>query len=257
MDDYAGKTVLITGASKGLGQVAAAAFAASGASVFMAARTEEKLEALRLSLPTPDHHRTFPADLTDPGNIGRLANALLAGFGPPDIVIHSMGGGLGFHDPLPTTEQLDDLFRTNLCASMELNRVLIPTMCKDGDNGRYIVHVGSTASTAAIASVGYNTVKAALAAYVRSLGNEYAPTNVVITGILPGAFYAPGNSWEILEQDKPETVERFVKERLPRGMIAKSEEILPLLFLLTGSGASMMAGTCVAIDAGEGHSYAA
>lgn len=256
MVNYANKTVLVTGASKGLGHVAATAFATSGAKVFMAARTEEKLEELRLSLPIPDNHRIFSKDLTDPGNICQLANALLEVFGPPDIVIHCMGGGLGLHDPLPPAEQLDTLFRTNLCTSMELNRLLIPKMCKDGDSGRYVVHVGSTASTEAIASVGYNTIKAALAAYVRSLGNEFAPTNVVITGLLPGAFFAPGNSWEILKRDKPEIVERFVKERLPRGKIAKSEEILPLLYLLTGSGASMMAGTCIAIDAGESNSYA-
>ena len=99
-------------------------------------------------------------------------------------------------------------------------------------------------------------MKAALAAYVRSLGREYASTGVVVTGILPGAFYAPGNSWRRLEADKPEVVEKFVAERLPRGHIAEAEELLPMLFLLTGPGAAMMAGTCIAIDAGESRAYA-
>ena len=111
--------------------------------------------------------------------------------------------------------------------------------------------------TCALPIFGYNTVKAGLAAYVRSVGNALAGSNVIVTGILPGAFYGPGNAWRRMEETKPEVAAKFAAERLPRGRIAEGEEMLPLLFLLTGPGASMMAGTCVAIDAGESHAYAA
>lgn len=255
MDDYTGKSVVITGASKGLGWIAATAFAGRGARLLVAGRTEDKLRELTRSLPRPDDHLVFCGDLLDCAEVARLADMARAECGAPDVMIHCMGGGYGFREPLLGWDQLEKLHRVNLAAGAELNRLLVPAMTEKG--GGHIVHVGSTASTEAIGSVGYNTVKAALAAYTRSVGNALAGSNVVVTGILPGAFYGPGNAWRRMEATKPGVAAQFAAERLPRGRIAKGEEIVPLLFLLTGPGASMMAGTCVAIDAGESHAYAA
>lgn len=254
MTDYTDKTILITGASKGLGSIAAAAFAARGARLCLVGRTESRLAELRASLPGPDAHWTFCGDLLEQSSVERLAADVQQRWQAPDVILHCMGGGYGFREPLLTWEQFEMLYRVNFAAGAELNRLLFPEMTKR--SGGYVVHVGSTASTEAIGSVGYNTVKAALAAYVRSVGNAFAGTNVVVTGILPGAFYGPGNAWRRMEETKPEIAAKFAAERLPRGRIAEGEEIMPLLFLLTGEGASMMAGTCVAIDAGESHAYA-
>ena len=118
-----------------------------------------------------------------------------------------------------------------------------------------VIHVGSTSSQEATGSVAYNTVKASLAAYVRSLGRELAHTGVVVCGLLPGAFYAPGNSWRRLEANKPEVVEQFVESNLPRKKIAEAKEVVSLIQFLAGEGASMMSGCCVPIDAGEGKAY--
>jgi 3-oxoacyl-[acyl-carrier protein] reductase len=253
MDEYADKTVLITGASKGLGSIAAVAFAERGARVYLVGRTEERLQELRQSLPKPDSHKIFCGDLLERETVEQLTKKVQQDWGAPGIILHCMGGGYGFREPLLTWEQLEKLHRVNFAAGAEINRFLMPAMIERG--GGYVVHVGSTASTEAIGSVGYNTVKAALAAYVRSVGNAFAGSNVVVTGILPGAFYGPGNAWRRMEETKPEVAAKFAAERLPRGRIAEGEEMLPLLYLLTGSGASMMAGTCVAVDAGESHAY--
>ena len=115
--------------------------------------------------------------------------------------------------------------------------------------------MGSIAGGEAVASVGYNTVKAALAAYVRSLGNQLAGDSIIATGIQPGGFRAPGNSWERLASTKPEVVEDFVRQRLPRGHLGDAEELVPLLAFLCSDAASMMGGCMVPIDAGEGKAY--
>ena len=118
-----------------------------------------------------------------------------------------------------------------------------------------LVHVASIASGEATASVGYNTVKAALAAYVRSLGREIAGSGIVATGILPGGFYAPENSWERLKDRDPEVVKKFIEERLPRKFLGRAEELIPMILLLCSDAASMMGGCLVPIDAGEGRYY--
>ena len=139
-------------------------------------------------------------------------------------------------------------------AAAEINRKIVPDMI-ERKSGQ-VVHVCSIASQEATGSVGYNTVKAALAAYVRTLGRELADSGVVVTGVLPGAFYAPGNAWKRLEEKSPEVVEKFINDNLPRKRIAEADEVVPLILFLASDAASMMSGSCVPIDAGEGKAYA-
>jgi 3-oxoacyl-[acyl-carrier protein] reductase len=205
-------------------------------------------------MPNPESHIICPGDLTVKLGVAAITKAINQDLGTPDIIIHCAGGGFGMREPLLEWDHLEVLMRGNLTAAAEINRLLIPDMQK-GDGG-YIVHVGSTTSTEAIGSVGYNTVKAALAAYVRSLGNSLAASNVIVTGILPGAFTAPENSWaRMINRGDKAAMDAFITDRLPRGTMADAGEILPLLFLLTGPSASMMAGSCVPIDAGESKAY--
>ena len=251
--EFQDKNILITGASKGLGYVCAQAFEKQGARLVMAARSLDKLEKLRNSFSDPAKHLVFADDLVEQKNIENLVSKGLEHSGGFDIVLHVLGGGYGFRDPLLTWEQLETLHRVNVGVAAEINRLVAPAMVKK-KAGR-LVHVGSIASQEATASVGYNTVKSALAAYVRSLGRELAESGVVVTGILPGAFYAPENSWRRLEANKPEVVKEFIEKNLPRKRIADADEVLPLIYFLAGGAASMMSGCCVPIDAGEGKSY--
>lgn len=146
------------------------------------------------------------------------------------------------------------LFKLNLAAAAEINRLVVPDMRKRRRGN--LVHVGSIASSEAVGSVGYNTVKAALAAYVRTLGRELAGSEIIVTGILPGGFLAPENSMERLSARKPEAMEKFIRERLPRKRIGRAEELIPMILLLCSDAASMMAGCLVPMDAGEGKTYA-
>ena len=170
-----------------------------------------------------------------------------------DIVIHCAGGGLGLREPLLAVQHFHSLFMVNLAGAAEINRLVIPYM-KDMAWGR-VVHVCSIASGEAVGSVGYNTVKAALGAYVRSLGRELARSGVVVSGIAPGGFLAPGNAMERLQANNPEAFADFLKNRLARGFMGNATELIPLLRYLISDDASMMGGCVVPIDAGEGKYY--
>ena len=252
-EDFLDKGILVTGASKGLGYVCSQELAKRGARLVCSGRNKEGLEKLRQSLSNPDHHIIFAGDLADPKVISELVSEGNKFLGTVDIVLHVLGGGYGFRDPLLTWEQLDVLHKVNIGIAAEINRWIIPGMVERKSG--FLVHIGSVASQEATGSVGYNTIKASLAGYVRSLGREFASAGVVVTGILPGAFYAPGNSWRRLEEDKPEVVKKYVQENLPRNKIAEAEEIVPLILFLASEAASMMSGSCVPIDAGEGRAY--
>ena len=207
-EDFSDKRILVTGASNGLGWVVAKEFAQRNGRLIISGRNESKLFELKALLSYPDRHTIFAGDLLELENIERLEEKCREFFGDLDIIIHVAGGGYGFRDPLLTWEQFHKLLKINVSCAVEINRRLVPEMVKNC-YGR-VVHVGSIAGQEATSSVGYNTVKAALSGYVRSLGRELAGSGVVVTGILPGAFYAPGNSWRRLKENKPEVVEQFI-----------------------------------------------
>ncbi len=248
-----GKRILITGASKGLGYVCAKAFAAEGAQLALMARTQEKLEALRLSCYDPEKHLCIPVDLTDHVQLHKGIEQALHFLGEIDVVVHVAGGGLGLHNNLLSAEEMEKLFALNVKCAAEINRIVAPTMMARSKGN--LVHICSIASSEATGSVGYNTVKAALAGYVRSLGREMAESKVIVTGILPGGFLAPENSWARFEARDPEGVRRFIDERLPRKKLGAAEELVPLIKFLCSEQASMMGGCLVPVDAGEGKAY--
>ena len=247
------KRILITGASKGLGAVAAQAFAERGARIALIARSQDKLEAVRLSCKDPERHLCIPVDLLEMKQVQPAVLRAKDFLGGVDAVLHVAGGGLGLKDDLLMHEDFLKLFTLNLGAVAEINRLVAPEMMERRSGN--LAHVGSIASSEGVGSVGYNTVKAALAAYVRSLGRELNRFNVIATGILPGGFISPGNAMARLQEANPEAYQRFIEDRLPRKIMGHARELIPMLVLLCTEDASMMGGCLVPIDAGEGRSY--
>ena len=251
--NLANRTAIVTGASRGLGRVIAEALANEGVRVALLARSEDALQSLRSVLSMPEQHTVARVDLLDAAAIAGAVAKVRKALGAIDIVVHVAGGGLGLHEDLLSADELARLFQLNIGSVAEINRLVVPEMI--ARRRGHLVHVGSIASVEATASVGYNTVKAAMAAYVRTLGRSLAKHDVVATGILPGGFAAPGNAMDRLQQSKPDVYEKFIQDRLPRGRMGRAEELVPLLLYLCSDHASMMGGCMVPIDAGEGLAY--
>ena len=244
------KNIIITGASRGLGSSAAIDFSKDGAKLVLIARSDEDLEAVRKKCKHTDRHLCISADLTNPQDVQKAVAEAKKFMKSIDCVLHAAGGGLGKCEPLIKLEDLLLLFRLNLGAAVQINRMILPDMIKKKKGN--IVHVGSIAGKEAVASVGYNTAKAALNMYVRSIGREMAGSGIVITGINPGGFDAPGNSMARLARNNPKALKNFIEQRLPRKRLGDAKEITSLLKFLCSDEASMMAGCMVPIDAGEG-----
>ena len=232
------KRILITGASKGLGAAAALALAERGASVVLLARSQDKLEDVRRSCKNSERHLSIRVNLLEMKEIQPVVHKAKKFLGGIDVVLHAAGGGLGLKDEFLMHEDFLKLFVLNLGAAAEINRLVAPEM-KERRSGN-LVHVGSIASSEGVGSVGYNTVKAALAAYVRSLGRELNRFNVIATGILPGGFISPGNAMARLQEANPEAYRRFIEDRLPRKVMGDARELIPMLALLCSGDASMM-----------------
>ena len=104
-EEFKDKRVLITGASKGLGWVCAQYFEKWGSRLIITGRIPEKLKKLQGEFYDPSRHLSVVANLINPEEIKRLVNEGKEFLGGIDIIIHALGGGYGFKDPLLSWEQ--------------------------------------------------------------------------------------------------------------------------------------------------------
>ncbi len=251
--EFLGKRIIITGASRGLGAIACEALSKRGAKIAMLSRSKKELDNLKKRLKNPSNHISVKVDLLENSSIKLAIKKAKKFLKNIDIVLHIAGGGFGLKEKLIQNRDLNTLLQINLGAVAEINRLVVSSKYKK--NFLRLVHVGSIASYEAVGSVGYNVAKSALASYVRSLGRELYKNKVIVTGILPGAFIAPGNAMERFRKKNIKDYKKFIKNRLPRSLMGSANEVLPMLLFLCSKHSSMMGGCLVPIDAGEGKSY--
>ena len=251
--EFLGKRIIVTGASRGLGAMACEALAKRGAKIAMLSRSKKEMDNLKNGLKNPSNHISIKVDLLKNNAIKLAIKKAIKFLKRIDIVLHVAGGGFGLKEKLIKDKDLKTLLQVNLGAAAEINRLVVSGKTKS--QLLKLVHVGSIASNEAVASVGYNVAKSALSTYVRSLGRELYKNNVIVTGILPGGFIAPGNAMERLRKKNIKDYKKFIKTRLPRGLMGNVNEVLPMLLFLCSKHSSMMGGCLVPMDAGEGRAY--
>lgn len=179
MTRLSGASVLLTGASSGIGHATAVAMAARGARLTVTGRDRERLERLAADVGA----RAVPADLTDPGATDRLAESVLAE-GVPDVVVHNAGvGHVGAADSTGH-DVLERLVRVNLASVVQLTRALLPAM---RPRGGHLVFVTSIAAHLGVPEESaYAATKAALAVYAASLRSELSGDGIRVTEVAPG-----------------------------------------------------------------------
>lgn len=253
MDDFSGKKFLITGASSGLGLVMAQEFERMGGKLAMVARSHDRLEKLRTSFSNPDEHVSLTYDFRELDGIDSLCEQVMDFHKDIDVILHVAGGGFGLRSLFPPAKEFMDLFCVNVIGAMEINRFLVPVLQKKQSGN--VLHIGSTASVEAVGSLSYNTAKAALAAYVRSLGRELAKDHVIATGLVMGGFMAPDNAFARLKTRNQEAFDDFVQNRLPFKELPDASEMMPMIRYMCSKDARMLSGAMVPFDAAELKSY--
>ena len=173
------RTAVVTGASKGTGAAITDRLRAEGVTVLGVARTAPADAGLFVT-----------ADLSTPDGTAAVAEAVRAGFGTPDIVVHTLGGS---SSPAGGYAVLDDdlwaaELRLNLLAAVRLDRALLPGMTERGTGA--IVHVSSIQRRMPLheATLGYAAAKAALTTYSKGLSNEVAAHGLRVNVVSPGAI---------------------------------------------------------------------
>src|SRR6476469_3968347 len=184
--ELAGKTVLLTGATGGLGRAIAKTLAARGAKLTLSGRKAEALEALAAELPG-DGHRVLPADL---GELG-AAEKLAAEAGPVDVLVANAGlPGSGRLQEL-TGEQLARTLRVNLEAPLLLAQALEPSMVEKGAGHMVFISSLSGKSATPLSSI-YNATKFGLRGFALGLRADLDPLGIGVSIVSPGTIREAG-----------------------------------------------------------------
>ena len=186
--DLAGKVILVTGASRGIGYAAAREAARRGAHVIAVARTVGGLEELDDEIQDRGSSTTLvPLDLRDGDAIDRLGAAIFERWGALDGLVAN-AGMLGTLSPLPhiAPEEFENVFALNVTANFRLLRSL-DLLLRQADAGRAVFVSSSSARSAKPFWGLYAASKAALEAMVKSYAGEMATSTVKTNIFYPGA----------------------------------------------------------------------
>jgi NAD(P)-dependent dehydrogenase (short-subunit alcohol dehydrogenase family) len=212
----AGRVVLVTGASRGIGAAVAAALAGEGARVVRVARS--------LTESTTERTHDIPCDLTDPHQVSRLGARVMAQYGAPEIVVSNAGAFLLRPLESTTPAELETQLGVNLRAPFYVAQAFLPAM-RGAGRGTFIT-VGSVADhTGFPDNAAYAASKYGLRGLHETLVAEYRGTGVRLTLISPGA--TDTSMWDPVN---PDAREGFV----PRaGMLRPADVADTIVFVAT------------------------
>jgi NAD(P)-dependent dehydrogenase (short-subunit alcohol dehydrogenase family) len=179
-----GKVAVVTGASSGIGEATARELASRGASVVLASRAVEKLEALQRGISTSGGMAlAVETDVSDRGSVEAMIGRAVGEFGRIDVLVNNAGLGLSGKIPEVRAEDVRHVFEVNVIGPLNCMQSALPRM---GRGGR-IINVSSVVGKRAIPEVGaYCASKSALNALSDALRVEIADRGVTVTSVYPG-----------------------------------------------------------------------
>ena len=239
----AGKHILITGASSGIGRQCAIQASRLGARVSLAARDRQRLEETRAAMEDPGAHRCFPFDLERTGEIGGLVEAAVEEGGPLDGLCHGVGMAAGrpLRDCRP--EFVQRVFRVHAFAFLELVRCLsLGGRLRDGAS---LVGVSSVAAQrGGVSQAAYAAAKAAVNGLVAPAALELAPRRIRVNAVAYAMVDTP-----MFREFMEASGDPRLLERQALGVIDAASAANAVMFLL-GDACPFITGAVLPVYAG-------
>ncbi|HET6151504.1 MAG TPA: SDR family oxidoreductase [Marmoricola sp.] len=244
---FAGRSILVTGASSGLGAASVRRFAAGGGQVYAASRDEARLADVAASCAgLPGEVRVGRLDVTSPADCRAAVAAAVAAYGRLDVLVNNAGR----HDFRITTEVTDDQWDAdialNLGGAFHLSAAAIPHLLENGGN---IVNVASVAGMMGEAySAAYTAAKHGIVGLTKALAVEYLNTPLRVNCVCPGGMDTP----QVHTIDVPEGAdwELIMRVSAKRGLMS-ADSVAAVIVFLASADAAAVHGSIQMVDQGH------
>ena len=248
-----GKTVLVTGASKGIGKGVARGFISEGCTVHLVSRSPENLEAAAADIAGDDRSRVHlhAMDLSESQSVGELREAV----GTPDILVNNAGA-----IPAGDVQDVDEArwreaWDLKVFGYINMTRAFLEAMEKRGSG--VIVNVTGLAADRTDANyVAGTTGNAGLNAFTRAVGGRSLSRGVRVLAVSPGPVATERlvtlmKTRATGEFGDPDRWQSYLSG-LPASRAATVEEVADIIVFMASERASFMSGTVVTVDGGHG-----
>lgn len=241
------KVAIVTGAGTGIGRACAVALGLEDARVALVGRREGPLQAVAREIG--ERGFALPADITKPGEIGRVIEQTLARFGTINVLLNNAGILHAGTSEQITEAQWDETFKTNVRAPWLLSRAVLPAMRKAG--GGSIVNIASVLGlNAARNRAAYAPSKAALVLLTKCMAVDHAADKVRVNCICPGFIETDLTAAVLSQAPDPDAVRRERTAVHPIGRLGTPEDVAGMAVYLASDESAWVTGAALPVDGG-------
>lgn len=245
--DLTGKTAIVTGGGRGLGRAIARALGQAGASVALADLNQKDLEETA-GMVRESGGKAIAAvcDVSRSDSVNPMVARVVQEWGKIDILVNN--AGLAWRKALleEKEENWNRMLAVNLTGLFHCCRAVGPHMIEQ--KGGKVINIASTSGMEGeIGYTAYTTTKAGVILFTKSLALEWVSHNINVNAIAPGWFHTPLT--DPLTKDPVRFAE--IMRGLPKGRLAKPEELGPLVVYLASPASNFMTGSIINIDGGQ------
>lgn len=238
--DFNKTTVLVTGASRGIGKAIASEFLERGARVIGVSTGNSDL-----SLTYSDQYIHIVCDLSQDNSAEKIFSQVPKEFQNIDILVNNAGVKIDTEFESSTVDDWDKTLNINLRSAYFLSQILVPTLA-DSPNGR-IINIASQSGVAHVSSsIEYGLSKAGMIYITKSLAKAVAKYGITVNAVSPGRTHSDMTGYD----KDPEKLARTL-EKIPLHSINTPEEIAELVLFLSSRSAHNITGQIIGVDGGE------
>lgn len=249
-NNVAGKRVLVTGGSQGIGHAIAQAFLASGANVAIAALDDEHLAAAHGEMGCP----ALPLDLADLSSVGQVVSDVIGELGGLDVLVNN-AAIVTPSEPIETTTEaeLQLLLDVNLRGTFWAMRCAYPAL---KTSRGCVLNVSSMAGVSGQARhAAYAMTKGGLNALTRSAAADWGPDGIRVNALCPTAAWTPALRQWAQDQPQPDEIEAYLDRLHALGYCPETDEIAPVAVFLCSDAARFVTGHIMHVSGGAECGY--